>query len=66
MEVISKERVASVELAEIKVSEDEIAVYEASLSYVLNSLSTSEIERRFGATLDEIVGMHDDLRQVIS
>ena len=66
MEVISKERVASVELAEMTVSEDEIAVYEAALSYVLNSLSASDIERRFGASLDEIMGMRDDLRQVIS
>ncbi len=65
MEVISTENVASVELAEIKISEDELAVYEAALSYALAALSASEIERCFGASRDEIEGMRDDLRQAI-
>ena len=61
MEAISKERAASVTLIEAKLSEDEMAVYEAALSYALDSLDKGEIERRFGASVDEIEGMRDDL-----
>ncbi|OLE51664.1 MAG: hypothetical protein AUG51_21800 [Acidobacteria bacterium 13_1_20CM_3_53_8] len=66
MEAINKERVASVVLVQAKVSEDELAVYEAALSYVLDSLDESEIARRFGASIDEIEGMRDDLREIIT
>lgn len=65
MEAISKEKVASVALVQAKVSEDELAVYEAALSYALDSLDESEIERRFGASVDEIEGMRDDLREIL-
>lgn len=66
MEAISKENVASVALVETKVSEDELAVYEAALSYALDTLDESEIEHRFGASVDEIEGMRDDLREVLT
>lgn len=66
MEAISKERAASVALVQAKVSEDELAVYEAALSYALDTLDESEIERRFGASVDEIEGMRDDLRDVLA
>lgn len=65
MEAINKERAASVALVEAKVSEDELAVYEAALSYALDTLEESEIERRFGASVDEIEGMRDDLREIL-
>ncbi len=65
MEAISKEKVASVALVQAKVSEDELAAYEAALSYALDTLDESEIERRFGATVDEVEGMRDDLREVL-
>jgi hypothetical protein len=52
-------------LVQARISEDELAVYEAALSYVLNTLGESEIERRFGASVDEIEGMRDDLREVL-
>lgn len=65
MEAISKERAASVALVQAKVSEDELAVYEAALSYALDTLDEREIERRFGASVDEIEGMRDDLREVL-
>jgi hypothetical protein len=66
MEAINKETVASVALVQAKVSEDELAAYEAALSYALDTLDESEIERRFGASVDEIEGMRDDLREVLA
>ena len=65
METITKEKVASVAIVEARVSEDELAVYEAALNYALDSLDEAEIERRFGASVDELEGMRDDLRTVI-
>jgi len=62
MEVTDKEIVASVAVLEASVSEDELAVYEAALSYALDTLNEAEIEQRFGASVDEIEGMRDDLR----
>ena len=66
MEIISKKAVASVELAEVRVSIDEIVTYESALSYLLETLPANEIEERLGATRDELEGICDDLRQVIS
>ena len=50
---------------EARVSEDELAMYEAALNYALDTLDEAEIERRFGASIDEIEGMRDDLRSVL-
>lgn len=66
MEVLNKERIAAVTLIEAKVSEDEIALYEAALGYVLDSLDAEAIEHRFGASIDEIEGMRDDLRDALA
>jgi hypothetical protein len=66
MEAINKEKVASVALVQTRVSEDELAVYEAALTYALDTLDEAEIERRFGASVDEIEGMRDDLREVLA
>ncbi len=65
MEAINKETIASVALVQAKISEDELAVYEAALSYALDTLDESEIEHRFGASVDEVEGMRDDLREVL-
>jgi len=65
MEAINKETIASVALVQAKLSEDELAVYEAALSYALDTLDESEIEHRFGASVDEVEGMRDDLREVL-
>jgi hypothetical protein len=64
MEAINKEKIASVALVEARVSEDELAAYEAALNYALDTLDEVEIERRFGASVEEIEGMRDDLRAV--
>lgn len=65
MEAISKEKAASVVLIKATLSEDEMAVYEAALSYALDSLDDVEIEQRFGASVDEVEGMRDDLRAIL-
>jgi len=49
-----------------RLSEDEIALCEAALGYVLDSLDAEQIERRFGASVDEIEGIRDDLRDVLA
>jgi hypothetical protein len=65
MEILSKDQVAAVTLINVKVSEDELALYEAVLSYVLDSLNSEELELRFGASVDEIEGIRDDLREAL-
>jgi hypothetical protein len=65
MEAINKKCVASVALIEARVSEDELATYEAALTYALDTLDGAEIERRFGASVDEIEGIRDDLRAIL-
>jgi hypothetical protein len=62
MKALRKEVVASVGLVETKISQDELALLEAALSYVLDTLGDAEIERRLGATRDEVEGIRDDLR----
>jgi hypothetical protein len=66
MEATNKKTVASVALVQAEISEDELAVYEAALSYALDALGESEIKRRFGASVDEIEGVRDDLREVLA
>ena len=47
---------------QIKTSEDEVAACEALLNYALDEWPPDEIERRLGATRDELEGMLDDLQ----
>lgn len=63
MEIIQTKKIASVELAEVLVSADEIEVYQTALDFVLSQMSEQEIENKFGATRDEIKGILEDLRQ---
>ena len=63
MEVIQTKKIASVELAEVLVSADEIEVYEKALALILSQMSEQEIENKFGATRDELEGILEDLRQ---
>jgi hypothetical protein len=66
MKTLRKEIVASVCLVEAEISEDELAVCESALNYVLDKLGDAEIERQLGATRDEIEGVRDDLRDALS
>ena len=65
METINKEIIASVAIVEVKLSEDELSVYEAALTYRLDTGGRAEIERRCGASFDEIEAIRDDLRDVL-
>ncbi len=65
MEIINTKNIASVELAEVLVSADEIGVYQTALDLVLSQMSESEIENKFGATRDEMEGILEDLRQAL-
>jgi len=66
MELVRKEKVASVVLLEVKVSEDELMLYKAALSHILSTLDAAELETLFGATKEEIEGMHDDIEAVLA
>jgi hypothetical protein len=66
METINKERIASVTLLTSRSSEDELALFEASIAYALDSLSDDEIGQRFGASRDELEGARDDLLAAIA
>jgi hypothetical protein len=66
MEIIQIAQVASVDLAEVRVSADELIAYEAALSYLLDTLPAQELERRLGASRDEIEGIREDLRHALA
>ena len=66
MEVKSTNSIASIKYAEVKVSIDELEVYETALSFALKNLSDQEIELKFGANREEIEGIADDIKQTIS
>ena len=66
MKTLHKDVVASVELVDVRISEDELAICESALNYALDSLTDAEIERRLGATRDEVEGILDDLRETLS
>ena len=65
MKVLRKEIAASVRLAEAKISEDELAVLESALDYLLSTSGDAEIEQHFGATRDELEGIRDDVREAL-
>lgn len=64
MKILHKEVVASVGLVEVRISEDELAVLEAALSYILDTLG-KEVNRRLGAKRDEVEGIRADLREAL-
>ena len=66
MELVRKEQIASVVLLEVKVSEDELMLYKAALSHILSTLDAAELETLFGATKEEIEGMHDDIVEILA
>lgn len=66
MELVRKEKIASVILLDVKVSEDELMFYHAALSHVLNELDATELEDGFGAPREEIQGMHDDIADILA
>ena len=65
MEALRKEVVASVELVDVRASEDELAVIEAALSYLLLALRKG-LSQKLCAEPDEVEGIRDDLRRILS
>lgn len=66
MEVKNTNSTASIDFAEVKISVDELEVFETALGYALEKLSDKEIELKFGATRDEIEGILCDVKQTTS
>jgi hypothetical protein len=66
MELVKKEKIASVVLLEVKVSEDELMVYKAALSHILSTFDAAELENLVGATREEIEGVHDDIEEILA
>ncbi len=66
MKILKSKTVASVEIAEVEVSRDELEVFETAVTFALKKLSDSEIERLFGATREELEGISEDTEKAIS
>ncbi len=63
MKVLKTKSIASVELAEVELSLDELQVFEIALNYATKNLDENEIERIFGASKDEIEGISEDVEK---
>jgi hypothetical protein len=65
MKYLSQKEIASVQLIDVEVSEDELDVYQRCLSYILEHVDPKQIEEEFGATADEILGMVESMEDVM-
>lgn len=65
MKVLKTKSVASVELAEVEMSLDELQVFETVLNYATKILDDREIERIFGASKDELEGISEDVEKAL-
>jgi hypothetical protein len=65
MNLLSKREIASVQLIDVEVSEDELDVYQRCLSYILEHVDPKQMEEKFGATSDEILGMVESMEDVM-
>ena len=63
MRVLKTKSIASVELAEVELSLDELQVFEIALNYATKTLNEKEIERIFGASKDELEGISEDVEK---
>lgn len=66
MERINTGSTASINFAEVRISDDELAVYETALKLALEKLSDHEVEQRFGATRDELEGICEDVSATLA
>lgn len=64
--LLSEREVVSVRLLTLEISEDELAVYEAALNYLLNHANDAVIDRIVGAYPDEVAAIRDDLHQLLA
>jgi len=65
MKHLSQKEIASVQLVDVEVSEDELDVYQRCLSYILEHVDPKQMEEEFGATSDEILGMVESMEDVM-
>jgi len=63
MKVLKTKSIASVELAEVELSLDELQVFEIALNYATKTLDEKEIERIFGASKAELEGITEDVEE---
>ncbi len=63
MKVKKTKSIASVELAEVELSLDELQIFEIALNYATKNLDENEIERIFGASKDELEGISEDVEK---
>ncbi len=63
MKVLKTKSIASVELAEVEISLDELQVVEITLNYAMKNLDEKEIEKLFGASKDELEGISEDVEK---
>lgn len=65
MNYLHQKEIASVQLIDVEVSEDELDVYQRCLSYILEHVDPKQIEEEFGATSEEILGMVESMEDVM-
>ena len=63
MKILKTKSIASVELAEVEISIDELQIFEIALDYATKTLNEKEIERIFGASKDELEGIIEDVEK---
>ncbi|MGH7453979.1 MAG: hypothetical protein ACRENG_21690 [bacterium] len=65
MKYLSQNEIASIQLIDVAVSEDELDVYQRCLSYILEHVDPKQMEEEFGATSEEILGMVESMEDVM-
>ena len=65
MKYLDQKEIASVQLIDVGVSEDELDVYQRCLSYILEHVDPKQMEEEFGATAEEIRGMVESMEDVM-
>jgi len=63
--MLDDKEIASVQLINLEVSEDELDVYQRCLSYILEHVDPKQMEEEFGANSDEILGRSESMEDVM-
>jgi hypothetical protein len=65
-EQISEREVGGIRLVTLELSEGELQVLTSCLNYVLDQVDHKVLEQLTGAYPDEVIAIHDDLRQLLN
>ena len=65
MKYLNQKEIASVQLIDVEVSEDELDIYQRCLSYILRHVDPARTEKEFDATSEEILGMVESMEDVM-